>query len=872
MYAAVLGQQAKDNRSSAPAKKFIEKVEMLGGNPLNDAIGTMKKMRFNWWRQLEQANDLSQKFAGSDNLRSNRYKEQASSYEQIVNMLDNRLNIYSKDGHGVADMIARGKKNLAPAKVGRLFVDPLNRSFGEDYPQYFDDYQKMRKDFQLDGSAGEDQLSEQGMEVADFEKAISLNDPERLKLFADIQGTDDGPMRSKFYEDFIKKGPKGRANDLARIGARYHENPFIKFFKDLGFGPENFDSSEWMSSLGATDPALGFMFHELTRSGNKNTKAVTEIIAGKIKQAGLVFNEISPASQWLSGATVNLPVSGQGDVSDGNQVETFEAIDKEKIDLLIKQLSGAQRKSFREALTKGGGDVTNIPVIDQYLSGISGEKDLHPYPHYWGYQLSQNNGLGVDHYIKSLLGKTGDVENDKDWAEKYGQAKALSQYINPTYFGASALSKNLKPEVQALGNGTDGMGNYPFDNLLKDLGIDTGLEPSDVTATMAASTIIKEQKRGRNSEIDTFLANKTHPIPEIGVGVRYHDDLVKYFYENYGSLDIEKATAAGMGSYAPFGYPEKWGSTKPLGAVNGIQGFLGALNKGLTGKPEAKARGFVPNFSKVAGEIAASRSAGYKTPVRPSQVKSMSIPGVGKTSYNTQESVFKAKGMTQPFIRPPADSKAAKPYAKKVQSKFNFNPYGKRAADGFVPNFAPGADSSGLGEATKRFSDSVGLFERFGSSLKEAFDGIDFSQLASASNSILEASKEFTNQSKNIKDAAQSIAEANTTNNPNVNIDFTDINNAASTISESFNQLSRQLSSPVVLDSSNFETAAGNLQNISITVTVPDVQVNVQGAGAAANQIKDAVGKEVQTKIQDSLSNTNFASKEEINRSLGTNL
>ena len=137
----------------------------------------------------------------------------------------------------------------------------------------------------------------------------------------------------------------------------------------------------------------------------------------------------------------------------------------------------------------------------------------------------------------------------------------------------------------------------------------------------------------------------------------------------------------------------------------------------------ATARGFVPNFSGIAGEISASRQAGYAKPVTASQVKSMRIPGVGKTSYNTQETVMKTGGMRQPFIVPPSNSKAASGYGQKVKKKFGFNPY-ERAASGFVPNFAGPLDTGKFTQALDNFASSIDasgtIFGAAATTLKDA--------------------------------------------------------------------------------------------------------------------------------------------------------
>ena len=134
----------------------------------------------------------------------------------------------------------------------------------------------------------------------------------------------------------------------------------------------------------------------------------------------------------------------------------------------------------------------------------------------------------------------------------------------------------------------------------------------------------------------------------------------------------------------------------------------------------------IPSISKKTApiaelEIASSKQAGYQKPVQAKDVGQMNIPGEGRTLFNSQESIVKMPGVRQPFIIPPKESKASRPYAKAVQTNFGFNPYDdsrkvatanvfnkvfakpaknknqnvKVAAEGFVPNFAsPNAGSA----------------------------------------------------------------------------------------------------------------------------------------------------------------------------------
>jgi TP901 family phage tail tape measure protein len=116
-------------------------------------------------------------------------------------------------------------------------------------------------------------------------------------------------------------------------------------------------------------------------------------------------------------------------------------------------------------------------------------------------------------------------------------------------------------------------------------------------------------------------------------------------------------------------------------------GLSGSITSGLIGRGvglkggqiTAKSDGFIPNF--VMQEIYGALAGGYK----PGNIKEMNIPGVGKTIYNSAETVKRMPGFSQPAIMPPEGSKAGKNYKQSFSDKHGFNPY---ASAGLIPNFA----------------------------------------------------------------------------------------------------------------------------------------------------------------------------------------
>ena len=100
-------------------------------------------------------------------------------------------------------------------------------------------------------------------------------------------------------------------------------------------------------------------------------------------------------------------------------------------------------------------------------------------------------------------------------------------------------------------------------------------------------------------------------------------------------------------------------------------------------------------------------------------------------------------------------------------------------------------------------------------------------------------------------------------------INFEPIDQAAATISKSFRELTDQLKKPISVDTENLEAASRGLQGLTITVDIPDVTVNVEGAGAAAEEIRNSVASEVRQKVEEAIRSSDIVSREDLNDALG---
>ena len=98
--------------------------------------------------------------------------------------------------------------------------------------------------------------------------------------------------------------------------------------------------------------------------------------------------------------------------------------------------------------------------------------------------------------------------------------------------------------------------------------------------------------------------------------------------------------------------------------------------KGSGGLQATRAGGYIPNATRMA-EAVGAQAGGYA----PGKVVKSPVGGV----MNTAEDVKYVPGFAQPFINPPAGSKAGRAHRQNAISRTGVDPY---TAGGFIPNFA----------------------------------------------------------------------------------------------------------------------------------------------------------------------------------------
>ena len=150
---------------------------------------------------------------------------------------------------------------------------------------------------------------------------------------------------------------------------------------------------------------------------------------------------------------------------------------------------------------------------------------------------------------------------------------------------------------------------------------------------------------------------------------------------------IKQANAEYAKQQALLSNLSKSGAMKGFGV--GKSGYIQPISRKAEGHTPTMAGGGMP-------EVQAAEDAGYASPVKPQQVRQMNVPNLGKVMYNTQEKIVNVPNLAQPFIVPPASSKAYPNYASQVKEQFGepmaknvlgraFTPKQRAFAEGFSP-------------------------------------------------------------------------------------------------------------------------------------------------------------------------------------------
>ena len=822
LYLVQLGKWNTENRKSyiTDARARIKRIE--------ESKGTLNK----------RLSDIINTYDGRINIIKNRGQkfpsdaETIAKFEEIKQTAKQRQDLYQT---------AEGTKFLYFAQRMRGMPDPIYQS-PQNYAEKFNEIESVIK------------MERRGVEgVGAGELLPGKHTKEKLDLFAMAknQQLNRGKLLGQAFEsNFEKADVKTRRGVLRDFGLAPKTELDLESIADVFEGKNTEVSSEQMIenvrkslkaySGGGEMNAFGILANEiLNHVKDEDQKA---IFINAIGKTGIPFTPLSDIDN-IKNETVKIkhPLFNGGQEHD---VPALDNSDIEGLKIFAKSLQ-------MEDAAKAAG-VQKGPNVGDQLNAIMGQVSRE--------ELYKSPVFVSDSELKRIAGDISNVKNGDLWKKKYHSWRGTNQH----------LFQDLK---------IDGYGNFNFDGVkffeppgkkeIPTIKEDWLAQGNEVTPGFAAQTIVGSVDHGKNELIENLLVNSLYPFPNLKV--ENWENRVKSargrILEKYQS---EKFIDA-MKSYAPFGYTTTNGVDTPSG-MPGHMSKLAAYLRGDVPKSEdqANARGFVPNFSAVAGEIAASKVAGYKKPVTPSQVKSMNIPGVGKTSYNTQESVFKLSGMSQPFIAPPSNSKAAKSYANTVQKKFNFNPYTK-AADGFVPNFAPnqrGADTTALDMLINSFSSIAERFSASTTVFQEAISNLSFQEFVDASEKILESSQASETQSNSLKEAASLIQQGASalTEGQAAQVDFSALTSAASTIQSSFESLSTQLSQPITINTENIEgsmstlsTALSNVQG-TLQLSMPsDINVNVSNsAEAIASQIKKTIEDSVTQEVALQLSKQNF--------------
>ena len=837
---AILGRSIESQYADANAN-VVEIAEKFAQQKSMAQQATSNKKAFiqNQIKGRKTVLPRYQKLAGDKKTsQQKKYAERAEIIKKEIEAIEKHASIYD-NSDAIKYIMFEDMGN--PLLMDNKPIYPIIPTAPEDYAQRFERYEK---------------IFDQTKQYKDSGNFLKLNPNNQ---FANESWSEDYARihTGTFLDQFAQQNYDQRIETLKKLGVdtkvRQEDDP-----------------------LGAQEEGRSLFLENLKNSAsNLPEKYLYDRINSVISDASNNFENFAPTFKKLQ--TIGMPLlpneatdyipqiklisAERIDGGPGTQEYSGPIVSEDLMQRVMTQVAGLQQTAFFEKNKKFYEDA-GIKLLPEMLAGKKIE--FNKYPQYLDW-LAEKSGSGftVDSFVNQTLSDTEGVENFESWRNKYisndftdskSTIKRLSlgENYGPINTSDPILQKNevVKRFFQAEEINPfafiDGENTTPFGALKFAMG--------------------EKLKHGKNVKFEEHLKDTSDPLAALGV-----PKLEGVSAENFISNAYQKAQTFKK-VYAPLGYTKEHAVDSPRGAAASDPDIVTRLEEALNTykiqqtNEENRARGFVPNFSAVAGEIIASKAAGYNTPVTSSQVKTMSIPGVGKTAYNTQESVFKLPGMTQPFITPPSNSDAAEPYKKEVQKKFNFNPYQKTAADGFIPNFAKGVDFSDFESAVSAFSSVTDGFGKHISSFGKVISSLDFKQFTTASSEIQQAAKTFSAQSDNFKQAAEKIRSSadkfssQSAQAPQINLGGLD--SAVTKFSGGITRLSNKLDKKLQVDAGGINTAVeklttalGKIQG-SIQVKIPDVNVNVQGN--VSSTVSAAIKSEIPIAVKNALDSANI--------------
>lgn len=262
--------------------------------------------------------------------------------------------------------------------------------------------------------------------------------------------------------------------------------------------------------------------------------------------------------------------------------------------------------------------------------------------------------------LQQLAAQIGEITVGPGIEKILKAVNGLAEGITNVLDGEGIASDFANGFLKGLGNIITGPGAVLILGLVGKLFIDVGkFAKTSLGNFMGMTTEAQKQKQVQESILNILRTNSEIAGQLIGQGQTKSQ-------QEQVMLDlIVKQTAA---------HREQLRVAKELSRVAVAAG----ANAELVIPRRRRASGHIPNFAKK--ERQGAIEGGYA----PGAIKSMNMPGEGMIIYNSAEKIKKIKGFQQPFINPPASSRAGKEHRQRSMDIYGVDPY---ASKGYVPNF-----------------------------------------------------------------------------------------------------------------------------------------------------------------------------------------
>jgi TP901 family phage tail tape measure protein len=441
---------------------------------------------------------------------------------------------------------------------------------------------------------------------------------------------------------------------------------------DAAFAVSSADLAEALKRAGSTAKEAGVSFNQLiaiVTAAQQNTARGGAVIGNAFKS---IFTKIQRPRTLEMLEQIGIKTTKQG----GQMKSTIQILDA--LSKKYDTLAHAQKSQITQLM----GGLYQVNILKAAIRDLSGNYSIYNNALKVANQTTDQairRNEDLNKTLAALINET--VQNFKEFAAAIGKSavgpaiEGLFKGVNTIFKWFSSLDadsgigKTLAGLFEGIGKALSGPGIAVGMALVtKLMGQFFGFLKTSVSSMLGLNSQAATQAK-LQEQIHARLADNPRLIADmVSKGMNYAQVQNQILRGLREELVIRAQISKQVANLAAAG-----ASAHVLAGVSRSASMRSSM-PGAT-----RSEGHIPNFN-IRGAISEGIGAamgGYKA----GPVKTMSMPGLGKVTYNGAERVRHVPGFSQPFISPPRNSQAGRQHRKSSISQVGIDPY--------VPNFSP---------------------------------------------------------------------------------------------------------------------------------------------------------------------------------------